>query len=112
MIIQNNGMATMLQQQTRQPFSVQQIIAPSTAAVTSSHHLIQADPKFTGGLNFNQITQQQQQQQQSYLQQSGMMNSSSLSNDLSMIEPTLPFQPTTQSLDHATAQQQLFMRQQ
>jgi len=123
MIIQNNGMATMLQQ--RQPFSVQQIIAPSTAAVTSSHHLIQTDPKFTGGLNFTQITQQQQhraqhpqtsqpllqQQQQSYLQ-SGMMSSNSLSNDLSMIEPTLPFQPSSQSLDHAAAQQQLFMRQQ
>ena len=30
-----------------------QRVKPSTATVTSSHHLIQTDPKFTGGLNFN-----------------------------------------------------------
>ena len=86
----------------------------------SSHHLIQSDPKFTGGLNFNQIqrqTQQQQQQvttqqqqaaqhlqQQQFLQSSMMSSSANLSNDLNMIEPTLPFQPTD-------PQQQLFMRQ-
>merc|ERR1712242_19326 len=117
MIIQNSPM--LLQQ--RQPFSVQQIIAPNpVSSSVSSHHLIQSDPKFTGGLNFNQIqrqtqqqvtTQQQQQvaqhlQQQQFLQ-SSMMSSSAganLSNDLNMIEPTLPFQPTD-------PQQQLFMRQ-
>ena len=111
--INGNGIQVGAVQQQRAPsFSVQQIIAPTTV----NSHLIQTDPKFTGGLNFNQMSrssQQQLQQQQQLLQQANLINStlssSALPNDLNLIEPTLPYSSSSQQLD---AQQQLFVRQQ
>ena len=109
--INGNGVQVGAVPQQRAPsFSVQQIIAPTTV----NSHLIQADSKFTGGLNFNQMRSTQQQLQQQQLQQqqllqANLINSNALPNDLNLIEPTLPYSSSNQPLD---AQQQLFVRQQ
>ena len=83
--------------------------------------IIQSDPKFTGGLNFAQIrhlNSQQQQQRQPGLQNvlgqqrqfpvsaNSQHPQPALANDLSLIEPTLPY------TSHQLSEQQQIQQQQ